>query len=94
MCTRQFCLDQGLESCKGATLERPDKDTGTGWEGQVWARCFQRDSYKDQSIVTLYILTVTGLLLFATLRTRLPGWIEDYRAQGAAGVYRSLSGRH
>jgi len=38
-CTRQFCLDQNLEGCKDAKIERPDADTGTGWEGEVWARC-------------------------------------------------------
>lgn len=40
-CTRKFCLDQGLDICKGAKLEKPDHDTGTGFEGDVWARCFR-----------------------------------------------------
>ncbi len=40
-CTRQFCLDQQLDSCKGAQLGETDHDTGTGYEGDVWARCFR-----------------------------------------------------
>ncbi|GAC93751.1 hypothetical protein PHSY_001316 [Pseudozyma hubeiensis SY62] len=46
-CTRQFCLDQGLEMCKGAKLEHADHDVGTGLEGDVWAKCFERDSVAD-----------------------------------------------
>lgn len=41
-CTRQFCLNQGLEACRGARIERPDADTGTGWEGEVWAKCLSK----------------------------------------------------
>lgn len=41
-CTRQFCLSQGLEACRGARIERPDADTGTGWEGEVWAKCLRK----------------------------------------------------
>lgn len=40
-CTRQFCLSQSLEACRGARIERPDADTGTGWEGEVWAKCLR-----------------------------------------------------
>jgi hypothetical protein len=40
-CTRQFCLDQKLYGCEGARIENPNADTGTGWEGEVWARCFR-----------------------------------------------------
>ncbi|PWN48165.1 hypothetical protein IE53DRAFT_305193, partial [Violaceomyces palustris] len=70
-CTRQFCLDQGLEICKGAKLEKTDGDTGTGWEGEVWAKCFERGGYKDQTTVTLYLLVVAALLLVTAMRGRL-----------------------
>ena len=40
-CTRQFCIDQNLSGCEGARIENPNADTGTGWEGEVWARCFR-----------------------------------------------------
>jgi hypothetical protein len=40
-CTRQFCLDQKLPACIGATTGDEDLDTGTGEEGDVEARCFR-----------------------------------------------------
>lgn len=40
-CTRQFCLDQKLPACIGATAGDEDLDTGTGEEGDVEARCFR-----------------------------------------------------
>ncbi|KAN0060118.1 hypothetical protein ACQY0O_008092 [Thecaphora frezii] len=75
-CTRQFCLDQGLEICKGARIAPPDGDTGTGWEGEVWAKCFERDDYKDQSIILFYLVTVVGLLVVTALRGRVHVWVE------------------
>ncbi|KDN41771.1 hypothetical protein K437DRAFT_170044 [Tilletiaria anomala UBC 951] len=90
-CSRKFCLDQGLEICKGAKLETPDHDTGTGYEGDVWARCFQRGSYKDQTVVSFYILAILGLLAYALVRSRLSGWMQTYREEGPAGVYRAVA---
>lgn len=40
-CTRQFCLDQKLPACLGATTGDEDLDTGTGEEGDVEAKCFR-----------------------------------------------------
>jgi len=48
-----------------------DPDTATGKEGDVEARCFQRDSPRDQLIVTLFILLVFGLLLGAGIKRRM-----------------------
>ena len=40
-CNNQFCLDQKLPSCKGASLGSGiDMDVGTGYEGDVSAKCF------------------------------------------------------
>ena len=39
-CTRQFCIDQNLDICKDAKLGDSDGDTATGFEGDVWAKCF------------------------------------------------------
>ncbi|TDL28457.1 hypothetical protein BD410DRAFT_222513 [Rickenella mellea] len=47
-CTKQWCLNQNLPICAGATLGETDPDTATGKEGDVEARCFQRDSPRDQ----------------------------------------------
>ncbi|KAJ9480038.1 hypothetical protein PHBOTO_003800 [Pseudozyma hubeiensis] len=85
-CTRQFCLDQGLEMCKGAKLEHADHDVGTGLEGDVWAKCFERDSGKDQGIISLYILVVGGLVVWAAVRGRWSGWVGRYHEGGARGV--------
>ena len=40
-CTKQWCLNQNLAICAGATLGDTDPDTATGKEGDVEARCFR-----------------------------------------------------
>lgn len=40
-CTKQWCLNQNLPICAGATLGDADPDTATGKEGDVEARCFR-----------------------------------------------------
>ncbi|EPQ29919.1 uncharacterized protein PFL1_06857 [Pseudozyma flocculosa PF-1] len=90
-CTRQFCIDQGLEICKGARIAPTDGDTGTGWEGDVWAKCFERDDYKDQSIILLYLITVVGLVAVTVLRGRVRGWYEEYRSAGPRGLFNAVA---
>jgi len=57
-----------------------DPDTATGKEGDVEARCFQRDAPRDQVVVTLFLLTVFGLLVGAGIKGRMersgfsPNW--------------------
>ncbi|KAF9241368.1 hypothetical protein BU15DRAFT_24344, partial [Melanogaster broomeanus] len=70
-CTKQWCLNQNLDICDGASLGDTDPDTATGMEGDVEARCFQRDSPRDQLVVTLFLLTVFGLLLSAGIKSRM-----------------------
>ncbi|KIK06975.1 hypothetical protein K443DRAFT_129543 [Laccaria amethystina LaAM-08-1] len=70
-CTKQWCLNQNLPICAGATLGDTNPDTATGKEGDVEARCFQRDSPRDQLVVTLFLLTVFGLLLGAGVKSRM-----------------------
>ncbi|KAI0068363.1 hypothetical protein BV25DRAFT_1793860, partial [Artomyces pyxidatus] len=70
-CTKQWCLNQNLAICAGAVLGDTDPDTATGKEGDVEARCFQRDSPRDQLVVTLFLLTVFGLLLGAGIKGRM-----------------------
>ncbi|KAF9489642.1 hypothetical protein BDN71DRAFT_1455773 [Pleurotus eryngii] len=70
-CTKQWCLNQNLPICAGASLGDTDPDTATGKEGDVEARCFQRDSPRDQLVVTLFVLTVFGLLLGAGIKNRM-----------------------
>jgi len=70
-CTKQWCLNQNLPVCAGASLGDTNPDTATGKEGDVEARCFQRDSPRDQLVVTLFLLTVFGLLLAAGVKTRI-----------------------
>lgn len=38
-CTKQFCVERA-EGCRGAQIAEGNDDTGTGFEGQVWAKCF------------------------------------------------------
>lgn len=70
-CNKQWCLNQNLPICAGASLGDTDPDTATGKEGDVEARCFQRDSPRDQLVVTLFLLTVLGLLLTSGIRNRM-----------------------
>lgn len=91
-CTKQWCLNQNLPICYGASLGDTDPDTATGKEGDVEARCFrtcisasflcihrgftlslvtERDSPRDQLVVTLFLLTVFGLLLGAGIKSRM-----------------------
>ncbi|KAH8102654.1 hypothetical protein BXZ70DRAFT_797450 [Cristinia sonorae] len=70
-CTKQWCLNQNLPMCAGASIGDANPDTATGKEGDVEARCFQRDSPRDQLVVTLFLLTVFGLLLGAGIKSRM-----------------------
>ncbi|KAJ4486185.1 hypothetical protein J3R30DRAFT_3820284 [Lentinula aciculospora] len=70
-CRKQWCLNQNLAICAGASLGDTDPDTATGKEGDVEARCFQRDSPRDQLVVTIFLLVVFGLLLGAGIKRRL-----------------------
>lgn len=69
-CTRQFCLDQKLPICKGAEVPELDPDVGTGTEGDVEARCFKRDSKRDEIVVIAFVVITAGLLLFAKVRSK------------------------
>ncbi|KAF8509821.1 hypothetical protein JB92DRAFT_2792113 [Gautieria morchelliformis] len=70
-CTKQWCLDQKLDICVNAELGDTNPDTATGKEGDIEARCFQRDSPRDQLVVTLFLLTVFGLLVGAGIKSRM-----------------------
>ncbi|EIW86700.1 hypothetical protein CONPUDRAFT_44921, partial [Coniophora puteana RWD-64-598 SS2] len=70
-CSKQWCLNQNLAICAGASLGDTDPDTATGMEGDVEARCFQRDSPRDQLVVIMFLLTVFGLLLGISIRNRM-----------------------
>ncbi|KDQ06918.1 hypothetical protein BOTBODRAFT_39223 [Botryobasidium botryosum FD-172 SS1] len=95
-CTKQWCLDQKLLICKDAELGDQDPDTATGKEGDVEARCFQRDSPRDQVVVTLFLVIVFGLLLGAAVKNRMeragirsvPGrrWWEMFFPSRAPGL--------
>ncbi|KAG8803693.1 hypothetical protein FRC19_009908 [Serendipita sp. 401] len=70
-CTKQWCLDQQLPICSGAVLEPTDPDTATGKEGDVEARCFERDSPRDELVVTIFLIIVFGLLVGAAVKGRM-----------------------
>ncbi|KAJ7597053.1 hypothetical protein C8J56DRAFT_919041, partial [Mycena floridula] len=70
-CTKQWCINQNLPICAGASLGDTNPDTATGKEGDVEARCFQRDNPRDQLVVTIFLLTVFGLLLGAGIKNRM-----------------------
>ncbi|KIJ25750.1 hypothetical protein M422DRAFT_236822 [Sphaerobolus stellatus SS14] len=70
-CTKQWCLDKKLDICVDASLGDINPDTATGKEGDVEARCFKRDSPRDQLVVTLFLLTVFGLLVGAGIKSQM-----------------------
>ncbi|GAA5870384.1 hypothetical protein JCM16303_001982 [Sporobolomyces ruberrimus] len=86
-CTRQFCLDQKLVQCVGAkTPENEDPDTATGQEGDVEARCFQRDSPKSHFIVVCFLIIVSTLLVLAGLKHYGFDLSATFGRSGARGV--------
>ncbi|KAI7946670.1 hypothetical protein MJO29_011197 [Puccinia striiformis f. sp. tritici] len=79
-CTKQFCLDQKLTICQDAKLGTTNLDTGTGDEGDIRTKCFQRDSTKDQVIVVSFIIVTTILLVSALVKEHREYWIQGYQA--------------
>ncbi|KAG0047873.1 hypothetical protein BGZ83_007138 [Gryganskiella cystojenkinii] len=63
-CTKQFCLDYVPDLCQGV---------GTGEGDELITSCFERDSYKDQFIVYLFLTITFGLLGFAGLQPFVKG---------------------
>ncbi|KAJ1955333.1 hypothetical protein IWQ62_005554 [Dispira parvispora] len=59
-CTKAFCFKLEPTLCEGA---------GTG--ETVSVSCFQRDSYKDEVVVWLFLLITVGLLLAALVKPYL-----------------------
>ena len=43
-CTKELCVERA-EGCRGAQIVEPNSDTATGYEGQVWAKCFGMARY-------------------------------------------------
>ncbi|CAG8665805.1 6516_t:CDS:2, partial [Ambispora leptoticha] len=77
-CNKRFCIKTlGKDYCVGA---KPGTGIGDDIEfpekcgDQLTATCFQRDSYKDEIIVWLYIALTASLLVFALLKPLVKGW--------------------
>ncbi|GAA5922911.1 uncharacterized protein JCM15063_003464 [Sporobolomyces koalae] len=87
-CTRQFCLDQKLPQCVNAkTPENEDPDVATGQEGDVEARCFQRDSPKSHVIVVCFLVIVSTLMVLAGLKHYGFDLSATFNRSGARGVF-------
>ncbi|KFH63514.1 hypothetical protein MVEG_10923 [Podila verticillata NRRL 6337] len=72
-CTKQYCLNNSPEICKGI---------GTGEGDELVTSCFERDSYKDQFIVYLFLTITLGLLGFASLQPFVKGlWQQRLQRQ-------------
>ncbi|CAO3596030.1 unnamed protein product [Absidia cylindrospora] len=67
-CTKQFCLDNVENGiCDGIADETcPSNDFKTA--------CFARDSFKDEIIVRIFLITVLGLVLFAIVMPFYNHW--------------------
>ncbi|KAK3804899.1 MAG: hypothetical protein J3Q66DRAFT_361389 [Benniella sp.] len=63
-CTKQYCLALKPDMCKGV---------GTGVGDELVTSCFERDSFKDQFIVYLFLTITFGLLGYAGLQPFLKG---------------------
>lgn len=55
-CTKQWCINQNLAICAGASLGDTDPDTATGKEGDVEARCFR--AYINPLSMQVSLLTI------------------------------------
>lgn len=71
-CNKQFCLNYNLPICKNAE------------EDNVFTSCFQRDSFKDEVVVCVFIVGTIGLLLWAIARPVVGRWRER-RGYAAVG---------
>ncbi|KAI8054225.1 hypothetical protein BDF22DRAFT_742151 [Syncephalis plumigaleata] len=67
-CTKSFCLEAQPDFCSGA-----------GANDDLTAFCFQRDSYKDESIIYLFLFITIGLLVFACTRPFLEQFLRHRR---------------
>ncbi|KAI9592660.1 hypothetical protein BDF19DRAFT_397803 [Syncephalis fuscata] len=67
-CTKTFCLLTQKDFCSGA-----------GANDDLTAFCFQRDSYKDEFIVYLFLVITIGLLILACARPYLGQFIRYRR---------------
>ncbi|KAK9700467.1 hypothetical protein K7432_012184 [Basidiobolus ranarum] len=61
-CTKAFCLTRDANFCSGAG------DSG------LLATCFQRDSYKDQVVIYIFLIVTGGLLVAALLKPYRARW--------------------
>ncbi|CAG8689778.1 3403_t:CDS:2, partial [Acaulospora morrowiae] len=61
-CNRAFCIGILDKNCTAIDSLQGEVGKGTS---QVTATCFERDSYKDEVIVYLYIIITSGLLFTA-----------------------------
>ncbi|ORY05620.1 hypothetical protein K493DRAFT_310876 [Basidiobolus meristosporus CBS 931.73] len=66
-CTKAFCLTRDSHFCSGA---------GNG--ADLLAICFQRDSYKDQVVIYVFLIITGGLLLAALVK---PYWAKWQRSR-------------
>ncbi|CZT15824.1 uncharacterized protein RCC_01660 [Ramularia collo-cygni] len=73
-CNKQFCLNYNLPICKDAEEE------------DVFTSCFQRDSFKDEFVVCVFILGTVGLLLWAAVRPVVQRWREGRRYAPVGGT--------
>ena len=58
-CTKQWCLNQNLPICAGASLGDTDPDTATGKEGDVEARCFRTSLENIKNYNSAYLTSVS-----------------------------------
>lgn len=54
-CTKQWCLNQNLPICAGATLGDTNMDTASGKEGDVEARCFRTLLFLSSGLALTYM---------------------------------------
>lgn len=62
-CTKQWCLNQNLPMCAGASLGDANPDTATGKEGDVEARCFRKSQLQNLTFDNAsLLLSQSGIL--------------------------------
>lgn len=49
----------------------------------VFTTCFQRDSFKDEAVVWIFIVATVGLLLWAAIRPWVQRWLDSARNRRA-----------
>ncbi|KAL1923698.1 uncharacterized protein VTP21DRAFT_8678 [Calcarisporiella thermophila] len=81
-CTKAFCVANSEGACEGFVDSNCPSQSS-----ELSATCFARDSYKDEFIVWLFLVTTFGLLITASVKPYVSQW---WRQRQIRNTYSSM----